>query len=140
MADVDDDNAAIMDAPMRAATHALHPPTTVLDTRGQPLDLSPLRVLLARIEEKYHPEQIWLFGSRARGEARDHSDWDLLVVVPDAVDEDELDLLITWKLQRHSGVRADVIACYASDFAMARDTTNTLAYEAAHAGVRIDAA
>lgn len=115
-----------------------HSPPMVTDTRGQPIDLSPLRVLLDRIETRYHPEQIWLFGSRARGEAQAHSDWDILVIVPDDVDEDELDVTITWELQRKSGVRADVIACHASDFATARDTANTLAYEAAHAGVRID--
>jgi len=81
---------------------------------------------------------VWLFGSRARGEARESSDWDLLVVVPDGIHERELDVEETWELTRGSGVRADVVACYTSEFAKARDTTNTLAYEAVHAGVRID--
>lgn len=44
----------------------------------------------------------------------------------------------TWELQRGSGVQADVIACHVSDFIQARDTPNTLVYEALHAGVRID--
>lgn len=39
--------------------------------------------LLRRLVALYEPEQVWLFGSRARGDARDDSDWDLLVVVPD---------------------------------------------------------
>lgn len=132
------DETAKMTDVMQVDTHHPHSPPTISDTRGQPIDLSPLHTLLARIEAKYHPEQIWLFGSRARGEAREYSDWDLLVVVPDDIDEDELDVTVTWALQRNSGVRADVIACHASDFATARNTVNTLAYEAAHAGVRID--
>jgi predicted nucleotidyltransferase len=55
-----------------------------MDARGHRIDLSPLRTLLVRIEERYQPEQVWLFGSRARGDAEPGSDWDLLVVVPDS--------------------------------------------------------
>jgi hypothetical protein len=43
------------------------------DGRKQPLDLRPLRVLLAEIEETYRPLEVWLFGSRARGDARPDS-------------------------------------------------------------------
>lgn len=110
---------------------------TVYDRRGKAIDLHPLRTLLVRIETKYHPDQVWLFGSRARGEARESSDWDILIVVPDDVEEDELDVVKLWELQRDSGVQADVVACHTSEFVLARHTTNTLAYEAAHAGVRI---
>jgi len=78
-------------------------------------DLVPIRTLLARIQGKYHPEQIWLFGSRARGDARPASDWDLLVVVPDSTDEGDLDPLTAWRLQKGSGVHADVIPCKASE-------------------------
>ncbi len=59
------------------------------------------------------------------------------MVVPDDVDEDELDVVKLWELTRESGVRADLVACHVSDFASARHTTNTLAYEAVHAGVKI---
>lgn len=102
------------------------------------LDLSPIRALLARIEAQYHPEQVWLFGSRARGDARPESDWDLFVVVPDDTRDDQLDLLFLWRLKRGSGVPADVIACRASEFREACDTVNTLSYAVATEGVRID--
>jgi len=36
--------------------------------------------MVERIVQEVHPEQIYLFGSRARGEAREDSDVDLLVV------------------------------------------------------------
>ncbi|MEP7122858.1 MAG: nucleotidyltransferase domain-containing protein [Byssovorax sp.] len=105
------------------------------DARAQPIDLGPIELLLARIEAKYHPEQIWLFGSRARGDAGPTSDWDLFVVVPDETDESELDPMTAWKLQRGCGVPADVIPCAASDFRDASDTVNTLSYVVASEGV-----
>lgn len=40
----------------------------------------PLKVFLKRVQEKYHPQQVILFGSFARGEARRGSDVDILVV------------------------------------------------------------
>jgi len=41
-----------------------------------------LREIVRRIVEGWHPDRIILFGSRARGEADEHSDYDLLVVMP----------------------------------------------------------
>ena len=35
-----------------------------------------------RLVVSLQPEAIWLFGSRARGEAGPDSEWDLLVIVP----------------------------------------------------------
>src|SRR5687768_4457841 len=43
--------------------------------------IRPIAPLIDRIREQFHPRQIWLFGSRARGDNRDDSDWDLLAVV-----------------------------------------------------------
>ena len=40
------------------------------------------RIVRAIVEEA-HPRRVILFGSVARGEARDSSDIDLLVVIPD---------------------------------------------------------
>jgi uncharacterized protein len=41
-----------------------------------------LSEVVNRIVQKFHPEKIILFGSWARGEAREDSDLDLLVVLP----------------------------------------------------------
>jgi predicted nucleotidyltransferase len=101
------------------------------------VDITPLRELLARIRDRYDPEQVWLFGSRARGDANEQSDWDLLVVVPDDVEEEDLSPLVAWRLQKGSGVHADVIPCRASDFRADIDTVNTLAYAASHEGLRV---
>lgn len=100
------------------------------------IDVQPLAILVDRIEAQWHPAQIWLFGSRARGNATDASDWDLLVVVPDELTDDAVDdPMIGWRLQKGSGVYADVIACRMIDFESARRTPNTLAFEAATNGV-----
>jgi predicted nucleotidyltransferase len=46
--------------------------------------------ILARVVELYRPERVYLFGSRARGDHRDDSDFDLLAVLPDDADEERL--------------------------------------------------
>jgi predicted nucleotidyltransferase len=111
-------------------------PAAPKDGRGRDLELGTLRPLLARIIERWHPLQIWLFGSRARGDALPTSDWDIFVVAPDDVPDRELDdPLIGWRLRRESGVRADVITCRARDFEEERSTPNTMALEVATDGV-----
>src|SRR5271156_4759637 len=45
-----------------------------------------LQDLVRRLVDVYHPDKIYLFGSRARGSAAYTSDYDLLLVVPENVD------------------------------------------------------
>lgn len=40
-----------------------------------------LSEIVRRLTEHFHPECIYLFGSQARGEAGEHSDYDLLMIV-----------------------------------------------------------
>ncbi|WP_204339677.1 nucleotidyltransferase domain-containing protein [Rhizobium leguminosarum] len=49
-----------------------------------------------------------LYGSRARGDATASSDWDLKVIVSDDAADRTLSLIVGWKLQKGSGVPADV--------------------------------
>lgn len=105
------------------------------DAKDREVDLTPIRVLLDRIVAAWRPKQIRLFGSRARGEGTPGSDWDLFVLVPDDVPEDELGPLASWRLRKESRTRADVVPCHVSDFDDARDTPNTMAYEVAREGV-----
>ena len=44
-------------------------------------DFRNLSKLIAPIAEKYGVERVYLFGSRARGDARPDSDWDVLVLL-----------------------------------------------------------
>lgn len=107
----------------------------VVDLRGAELDLTDVAPLLDRLIARWRPLQIWLFGSRARGEATETSDWDLFVVVPDDTPDEALDPLVTWQMRKDAKVRADVIPCHQQEFDAFRDTPQSLAHEAAHRGV-----
>ncbi len=48
-----------------------------------------LEELVRRLVEAVHPTRIILFGSAARGEMREDSDLDVMVVVPDGVSQKE---------------------------------------------------
>ncbi|MFH1256483.1 MAG: nucleotidyltransferase domain-containing protein [Candidatus Diapherotrites archaeon] len=48
---------------------------------GKTVEISPpIRLLVKRIGEKLAPVEVILFGSRAKGDAFNSSDWDLLVI------------------------------------------------------------
>ena len=47
------------------------------------LDDIVLAEMVRRLVETYQPERIYLFGSKARGDAGPDSDYDIMVVVPD---------------------------------------------------------
>ena len=49
----------------------------VASTEGDPV----LSEVVRRLVEEFHPQRVYLFGSRARGEAREDSDYDLMLVV-----------------------------------------------------------
>ena len=101
---------------------------------GRPVDVRPIEGLLRALVTRYQPEQIWLFGSRGRGEALPSSDWDLLVVVPDSTPEADLSPLVPWRLKREADVRADVIVYRSSEFVDERGVVNTLAFEVCRDG------
>jgi predicted nucleotidyltransferase len=46
-------------------------------------DARALAEIVRRLVEAYEPERIYLFGSKARGDAGPDSDFDLIVIVPD---------------------------------------------------------
>lgn len=84
-------------------------PPGAVPSRPRRVDVDGIRPLIDRIVARWRPLQIWLFGSRARGDATPESDWDLFVVVDDDVADDELDPGVGRRLRRECGLRADVI-------------------------------
>lgn len=46
------------------------------------LDETAIQTAVRRIVERFDPDKVILFGSRARGDAREDSDYDLLIVGP----------------------------------------------------------
>jgi predicted nucleotidyltransferase len=118
-------------------TQAAHRMPALVDflSRG---DACPPGVL-GRIVEVMRPEEIWLFGSRARRTAGPESDWDLLVVVPDSmpipVDN------ATWSALRDvRRQQIDLVPIRHSDFEADRCEFGTLAQIATTTGRRVYAA
>ncbi len=82
-----------------------------------------LQALIDTIVEVSHPEQVILFGSRARGTARQDSDYDFLVVVRHVQNERELaSRIYRALLSRRLGVAVDIIVV--GDDVLARNEDN----------------
>ena len=72
--------------------------------------------VVRRLQELYCPEQIYLFGSTARGESGPDSDYDLMVVVPDSTPVALRDSGRAYKAIWRLGVATDVLVWTHSDF------------------------
>jgi len=68
-----------------------------------------LAELLRRLIPAYQPERVYLFGSRARGEAGPDSDYDILLVVPDDAPPERRRARLAYEVLRGTGVAADVL-------------------------------
>lgn len=113
-------------------------PVTPETTQQLPsVDLDLLRPVLERLVALLHPEEVWLFGSRAEGRARPSSDYDLLAVMPDGTSEEELDPIRAWSLVRGLGVPVDVVPCTRLEFEEEKHEIDTLARAAFVRGVRL---
>jgi predicted nucleotidyltransferase len=89
--------------------------------------------MVKRIVKKFHPEQVILFGSHARGEAGPDSDVDLLVVMP--VEGSTFDKCIEIRQAlRFIPVPVDVIVTRPEDFAWRRNVVGTIEWPATHEG------
>ena len=84
------------------------------------------------------PEQIWLFGSRARGDYRADSDWDLVVSIGEGASLDLLDPMTYWALPKVLGVQATIIPALSSDISDCWGVPNTLGFDLARDGRRLD--
>lgn len=101
----------------------------------QKTDFGCLRPLLERIQKTYNPLQIWLFGSRARGDARPNSDWDLFVVVHDDAPDEVFQPRTAWSVIKDSGVCADIVPWPVSEFKEDWNVVNSLPHEISRDGV-----
>lgn len=96
--------------------------------------------LLTRIVDVWHPVAVWLFGSRARGDARDGSDWDLAVVLPDDAPDRMLDPIEARRAVRSLRLPVDVIPVRRADFEEGRLYFGSLAQIIVHEGRLVYAA
>ena len=92
-----------------------------------------IRAMVRRIVEQFEPEQVILFGSRARGDARPDSDVDLLVVMP--VEGSTREKAIEIRVALHDiPVPKDITVVTPEAFHWRRNVVGTLEWPAAHEG------
>ncbi len=97
--------------------------------------------LLRRVVEVWHPEEVRVFGSRARGEeVREDSDWDLCVIVPDDTPRGLLDPVAVRRAIRDLGLPVDLIPVTRGEFDEGRQHFDTLAEIVDREGVVVYAA
>jgi uncharacterized protein len=75
-----------------------------------------LTEIVRRLVEVYHPSSIYLFGSKARGDERADSDYDILVVVPVHTPAELLGSGRGYEALWSTGTATDVLVCTESYF------------------------
>ncbi|WP_159392801.1 nucleotidyltransferase domain-containing protein [Methylobacterium sp. C1] len=112
-------------------------PASVAELVPTAAEYPVLKTLMDRIKAIYDPEEVLLFGSRAKGTAGPDSDWDVLVVLPDDADERLLDPSLGYETQRGSGVYADVLCSLRSEFLSDITVANSRTREIVGHAVRV---
>jgi|SoiMethySBSTD1v2_1073268.scaffolds.fasta_scaffold1466699_2 predicted nucleotidyltransferase len=98
----------------------------VNDIRVRPVgpfksEAAAIAFLRDRLVATLRPKMIWLFGSRALGEGRDDSDFDLLVVLPDGLEQSAYDYQSVAAPLVACGLAYDVVPCRWSEFEALKD-------------------
>jgi uncharacterized protein len=75
-----------------------------------------LAEIVRRLVEQFNPLMVYLFGSKARGDSNDNSDYDLMVIVPDDASPDRKQSGLAYECLWGTGVAADVIVWTKSNF------------------------
>jgi len=75
-----------------------------------------LNEIVRRLVDSYAPLQVYLFGSKARGDSGPDSDYDLLVVVPYEALPARNRTRLAYEALRGTGIAADVLVCTRSYF------------------------
>ena len=93
-----------------------------------------LAFLRDRLVSRLRPRMVWLFGSRARGDARPDSDFDLLVVLPDGLPDRAYDHGTVAEPLVACGLGYDVVPCSWAAFQADREVPGTLVSRAVGEG------
>ena len=72
--------------------------------------------IVRRLVASYQPLEVYLFGSKARGDSGPDSDYDLLVVVPDDAPPERKRSRLAYQALLGTGCAADVLVCTRSYF------------------------
>jgi len=91
--------------------------------------------MVRQIVERVDPLAIYLFGSRARGDAAEDSDYDLMLVLPD--DAPSGLRRVVWDLVRNARIAVNPFLSRRSSFAWRRHEVGTLEHEVAIDGIQL---
>jgi predicted nucleotidyltransferase len=99
-----------------------------------PFDSEPhkLAALIERLVAAFDPEAIYLFGSRARGDATPLSDFDLMMIT--ASDANGIGLTEAYAPVQDLGVACDVIPCSRATFEQEQGARTGICRTVAHEG------
>ena len=75
-----------------------------------------LAEIVRRLVEAYQPERVYLFGSKARGDAGPDSDYDIMLVVPDSASPERRRSRLAYERLWGTGTAADVLVWTRSAF------------------------
>ncbi|MBA3424615.1 MAG: nucleotidyltransferase domain-containing protein [Rubrobacter sp.] len=82
--------------------------------------------VVERIVERFDPVRVILFGSRARGDAGPHSDVDLLVVMPDGIDDERRVTVEIRRLLRDMPAAKDIVVTTPEEIERRGDLVGTV--------------
>ncbi len=88
-----------------------------------------------RLAHATEAESIILFGSRARGDWRDDSDWDLCVILPDSVELGKFTPVTLWPLVSGLGVPVQIYPIRRAIFNERRGDLNSLSHDVDRDGI-----
>ena len=98
---------------------------------------SVLEAITETIVARFKPQRIVLFGSHARGDAREGSDYDLMVELPGLTDAEAWETRSQIKQALPGGTEVDITVRTPSDFEERRDDPGTLDWAISREGVII---
>jgi len=85
--------------------------------------------MVRQIVERVDPVAIYLFGSRARGDADAESDYDLMIVVPDDFPAEQANTGTAFRAVEGRRIPMDVTMVRSSRFRVRSTQLGTLSYE-----------
>lgn len=91
--------------------------------------------LLRPVVEYFQPRKVILFGSQARGDAGDDSDYDLFIVVDDDTPPERLSWRGKHEARKTYHHAVDIVACRESLFERRRGVVGSLSHTADQEGV-----
>ncbi|MBI2502551.1 MAG: nucleotidyltransferase domain-containing protein [Candidatus Latescibacteria bacterium] len=102
----------------------------------QETDRRILEIFAARVKEAFPQAKIWAFGSRARGEAREDSDFDVCVVLEHCDSADRRALRhIAWEVAFAHGQVFNTLIFTEEEFSRGPMSASSLVRDILHQGV-----